>query len=74
MQSTAQNTKEIIYVGTYSERGSKGIYVFEFDREAVKLTEIQALTDREHPTYLDIQVPDISSSTQTAIWLFLSRN
>ncbi len=46
MQSTAQNTKEIIYVGTYSERGSKGIYVFEFDREAVKLTEIQALTDR----------------------------
>lgn len=54
MQSTAQTTKEIIYVGTYSERGSKGIYVFDFDREEGKLTEIQTLTDREHPTYLDI--------------------
>ncbi len=54
MQTTAQNPKEIIYVGTYSERGSKGIYVFEFDRESEQLSKIQAISDREHPTYLEI--------------------
>jgi 6-phosphogluconolactonase len=52
--SFAQSHKEILYVGTYAERDSKGIYVFEFDRKEGKLTQVQTIYDRESPTYLDI--------------------
>jgi 6-phosphogluconolactonase len=45
-------TKEILYVGTYFERGSQGIYVFEFDRNTRELKLIQTIQDRESPTYL----------------------
>lgn len=49
-----QEAKEIIYVGTYSERDSKGIYVFEFDRSEELLTLVQTISDRDGPTYLGI--------------------
>ena len=45
---------DILYVGTYSERGSKGIYVFEFDRDNSSLTELQTISDKESPTFLEI--------------------
>lgn len=44
--------KELLYIGTYEERGSEGIYVFEFDRDNKKLSLIQTVKDRESPTYL----------------------
>lgn len=47
-------TKDIVYAGTFSERDSKGIYVFEFDRIAETLTEVQTVSDRESPTYLEV--------------------
>ncbi|WP_373492771.1 lactonase family protein, partial [Aquiflexum sp.] len=46
--------KEILYVGTYTERDSEGIYVFEFDKAEGKLTIVQTISDRDSPTYLDI--------------------
>ncbi len=49
-----QSSKEILYVGTSSERGSKGIYVFEFDRQNKDFTEIQTLTHKESPTFLEL--------------------
>jgi 6-phosphogluconolactonase len=49
-----QPKKEIIYIGTYEERGSQGIYVFEFDREKEELSLIQTIKDRESPSYLAI--------------------
>lgn len=49
-----QSKKEMLYVGTFSERYSKGIYAFEFDRAAGTLTLVQTTLDRESPTYLEL--------------------
>uniref|UniRef100_UPI0035935AA1 lactonase family protein n=1 Tax=Aquiflexum sp. TaxID=1872584 RepID=UPI0035935AA1 len=53
-ESFAQDIKEMLYVGTYTERDSQGIYVFEFDRAEGRLTQVQTISDRDSPTYLDI--------------------
>ncbi len=45
-------TREVFYAGTYSERGSKGIYVYRFDRSQGKLTEIQTVTEGKSPNFL----------------------
>lgn len=49
-----QTGKEIWYVGTYSEAGSKGIYVLEFDRNLMTTKEIQTVHDKKNPTFLSI--------------------
>lgn len=46
--------KEIMYVGTYSVRGSEGVYVYEFDRSKRTLTHIQTVRTLESPTFLAI--------------------
>jgi 6-phosphogluconolactonase len=51
---SAQIQKEIIYVGTYSTRESKGIYVFELNRITGNLKLIQTIQDLESPTFLEI--------------------
>jgi hypothetical protein len=43
--SFAQVGKEYLYVGTYAERDSKGIYVLEFDRSKGKLDLVQMILD-----------------------------
>lgn len=48
------SSKDILYVGTYSDRGSKGIYVLEFDRTTGKLREVQTIEDKESPTFLEV--------------------
>ncbi|UFH55598.1 lactonase family protein [Spirosoma sp. KNUC1025] len=50
----AQSTKEIMYVGTYSVRGSEGIYVFEFDRKAGAMQQIQSVSNGKNPSFLAI--------------------
>lgn len=50
----AQKKKEMLYVGTFSVRESKGIYVFQFDPVKGKLTQVQTISDRESPTYLAV--------------------
>jgi 6-phosphogluconolactonase len=50
MQAQAQ--KEIMYIGTYSLRGSEGIYVFEFDRKAGAMQQIQAVSNAKSPSFL----------------------
>ena len=49
--------KEIIYAGTSSTRGSKGIYVFEFDRSQGKLKELQTVKEGTSPGFLSVS-PD----------------
>ena len=76
-------TKEIIYVGTYSERGSQGIYVLEFDRSSGDLNIIQTISNKRSPNFLSVhpqgkylfsvnsqgldQMPDWGSVTSWAI-------
>ncbi len=55
MTTLAQSpSKDILYVGTYSDRGSKGIYVLEFDRTNEELKEIQTLEGKESPSFLAV--------------------
>lgn len=50
MSATAQ--KEMLYVGTYSVRGSEGIYAFEFDRKAGTLKPVQTASRSKSPSFL----------------------
>ncbi|WP_234735741.1 lactonase family protein [Tellurirhabdus bombi] len=47
-------SKEIIYVGTYSVRGSEGVYVFEFDRSKGTLQPLQTIASAKSPSFLAI--------------------
>jgi 6-phosphogluconolactonase len=47
-------SKEILYVGTFSDRDSKGIYVVEFNRATGKLTELQTFPDKNSPSFLEV--------------------
>ena len=48
------SSKEIFYVGTYSVRGSQGIYVLEFDRISSDFKIIQTVVSRKSPNFLAI--------------------
>lgn len=50
---TSQN-KEFLYVGTYNEKDTPGIFVFEFDRQTGKLDLIQEVGGMRSPSYLEI--------------------
>ena len=52
MPSFAQ--KEILYVGTYSQRDSKGIYVFKVDRKNLDFKIIQTISSWSDPNFLAI--------------------
>ncbi|HQS04170.1 MAG: hypothetical protein B7X86_11650 [Sphingobacteriales bacterium 17-39-43] len=45
-------TKSIIYAGSSSVRGSKGIYVLEFDQQKGTLKELQTVTEGSSPGFL----------------------
>jgi len=47
-----QSKKEYLYAGSFSTRGSKGIYVFEFNRPTGQLMQIQTVTLGESPSFL----------------------
>jgi len=49
-----QQKKEILYVGTFSVRGSQGIYAFSFDRAKRTLKLLQAVPSLESPSYLTV--------------------
>lgn len=46
-------TKEIIYVGTFSERGSLGIYVYEVFRDNMRFDLLQTIGSKVSPSYID---------------------
>jgi 6-phosphogluconolactonase len=50
----AQTKKEILYVGTFSVRGSQGIYAFSFDRTKRILKPLQTVPSLESPSYLTV--------------------
>jgi len=52
--SQAQAKKEILYVGTFSVRGSQGLYAFTFNRTKRTLTPLQTIPSLESPSYLEI--------------------
>ena len=45
---------DILYTGTYSQRGSEGIYVFQFNRDKVTLELLQTVSGKDSPNFLAI--------------------
>src|SRR5690242_13921720 len=54
LTTNAQEKKEILYVGTFSTRGSQGVYAFTFNRAKRTLTPLQTIPSLESPSYLEI--------------------
>ncbi len=54
LNANAQSAREILYVGTYSTRGSEGIYVFDFDRSTGTLKPLQTASELKSPSFLAI--------------------
>lgn len=55
LPAMAQNkTIEILYIGTFSENESQGLYVMEFDRNTLNFREIQTVHDRKSPSFITI--------------------
>ncbi|QNF32176.1 lactonase family protein [Adhaeribacter swui] len=52
--SQKPGSKEIIYAGTFTNKGSKGLYILNFDRAQGKLTEIATVAGGQSPNYLDL--------------------
>lgn len=50
-------TREFLYTGTFSVRGSEGIYVFSFDRSQGKFEKIGTFHSYNDPTFLEFS-PD----------------
>lgn len=53
----SRSEQERLYVGTFSVRGSKGVYVYAFDRENRRFSPQQTVTGPDSPSFLDIS-PD----------------
>jgi 6-phosphogluconolactonase len=48
------SAKYMIYVGTYTDHGSKGIYVYRFDSSTGKLTSIGLAAETAEPSFLAV--------------------
>ena len=46
--------KEMIYVGTFSERGSLGIYVYELKRETMRFDLLQTIFSKGSPSFIEV--------------------
>jgi 6-phosphogluconolactonase len=44
----------LLYVGTYTEKGSEGIYVYKFNAESSKLSKLHTVKDVVQPSYLAV--------------------
>ena len=53
-RASKTNHKEIFYIGTYSVRSSEGIYVYEFNRDSMKMNLIQTVDHLKNPSYLTL--------------------
>jgi 6-phosphogluconolactonase len=53
-KSQAQSSLETVYIGTYSEPGEPGLFVYEFNRNEGSLKIVQEVAGMESPSYLEI--------------------
>lgn len=49
--------KELLYVGTYTVRGSEGVYVYQFQRDKRQFELLQTIAGPDSPSFLDFS-PD----------------
>lgn len=53
-QSKSESENMLLYVGTYTEKGSEGIYVFKFDVKTGALSKLHTVKDVVQPSYLAV--------------------
>lgn len=53
-QTACAQKKEILYVGTYSQRESQGLYIYEFDREGFAFKLLQTMPEITSPNFLAV--------------------
>jgi hypothetical protein len=46
--------KDLVYVGTHTDHGSKGIYAYRFDAATGQLTALGLAAENEQPTFLAV--------------------
>ena len=51
-QAQSNSTADRLYVGTYSIRGSEGIYIVQFDRKTGSLSVVGTAQNKENPSFL----------------------
>lgn len=49
-----ERKKEMIYIGTFSENGSLGIYVFDYIRKNKRYDLVQTIISKGSPSFLDV--------------------
>lgn len=54
MSDVGGQSREFLYVGTFSVRGSEGIYIFSYDRENKKFEQVGTAHSFNDPTFLTI--------------------
>lgn len=47
-------TNEFLYIGTFSERNSRGLYVFEFNRDSMQFSLLQTIPGQVSPSFLEV--------------------
>src|SRR5438552_415284 len=52
--NSAPDRKVLVYIGTYTQRGSKGIYLSELDTKTGELTTPSLAAETKDPTFLAI--------------------
>jgi 6-phosphogluconolactonase len=55
--SCAQKKEYLLYIGTYSDNNSEGIYCYQFSEETGELVPVSATPNQENPSFLAIS-PD----------------
>ncbi len=50
----SQSPQDLLYIGTYTDGGAKGIYVYQFDRKTATVKLVERTGDLESPSYLTI--------------------
>lgn len=49
-----EGKKELFYIGTFSENGSQGIYVFAYDRKNKRYDLLQTIISKESPSFIAV--------------------
>src|SRR4051794_36215717 len=49
---TAADKEQLVYIGTYTRGGSKGIYVYRFNPTTGKLAEVGLAAETQNPSFL----------------------
>lgn len=65
VQCKSKDMKYYMIAGTYTSSGSKGIYVYDFDSETGKMTEVSTQSDITNPSYLTVSGDNIYAVNET---------